>query len=150
VTSSPLISTSWLMYSRCCPIGSIELISSLAIERLEQQLGEEVVKRFPGSAVQRATVLQYGDEPMIEPGELLVRLILEAPEGQKGQEQALHAFEEGHEEAFKQFRKDLSAALPNVWRLEILTSTDAGDGPGWCWAADAWTRWRPGWPKAAS
>jgi hypothetical protein len=33
-------------------------------------------------------VLPYGDEPMIEPGELLVRLILEAPEGQKDQEQA--------------------------------------------------------------
>ena len=35
------------------------------------------------------------------------------------QEQALHAFEEAHDEAFKQFRKDLSAALPNVWRLEV-------------------------------
>ena len=45
------------------------------------------------------------------------------------QEQALHAFEEAHDEAFKQFRKDLSAALPNVWRLEVLTSTDTGDGP---------------------
>jgi hypothetical protein len=35
------------------------------------------------------------------------------------EEQALHAFEEGHDEAFKQFRKDLSAALPNVWQLEV-------------------------------
>ncbi len=99
------------------------------IERLEQQLGEEVTRRFPGSAVQRVKVLQYGDEPMIEPGELLVRLILEAAEGEKGQEQALHAFEEAHDEAFKQFRKDLSAELPNVWRLEVLTSSDTGHGP---------------------
>ena len=100
-----------------------------AIDGLEQQLGEEVTKRFPGGAVQRVKVLQYGDEPMIEPGELLVRLTLEAPEEKKGQEQALHAFEEAHDEAIKQFRKDLSAALPNVWRLEVLTSTDTGDGP---------------------
>ena len=100
-----------------------------AIERLEQQLGEEVTKRFPSSAVQRVKVLQYGDEPMIEPGELLVRLIVEAAEGEKGQEQALHAFEEAHDEAVKQFRKDLSAALPNVWRLEVRTSSDTGDGP---------------------
>ncbi len=100
-----------------------------AIERLEQQIGEEVDKRFPGGAVQRVKVLQYGDEPMIEPGELLVRLILDAAEGQKGQEQALRAFEEAHDEAFKQFRKDLSAELFNVWRMEVLTSSDTGGGP---------------------
>jgi hypothetical protein len=29
----------------------------------------------------------------------------------------------------KQFRKDLSAVLPDVWRMEILTSTDSGKGP---------------------
>ena len=69
--------------------------TSAAIERLEQQIGDEVNKRFPG-AVQRVTVLQYGDEPMIEPGELLVRFIVEAAEGHKAQEQALHAFEETH------------------------------------------------------
>jgi hypothetical protein len=100
-----------------------------AIERLEQQIGDEVTKRFPGSAVQRVMVLQYGDEPMIEPGELLVRFIVEAADGQKAQEQALHAFEETHDDAFKQFRKDLSAALPNVWRMEARTSSDTGDGP---------------------
>jgi hypothetical protein len=100
-----------------------------AVEHLEQQIGEEVNKRFPGGAIQRVKVLQYGDEPVIEPGELLVRLILEAAEGQKGQEQALRAFEEAHGEAFKQFRKDLSAALPSAWRMEVLTSSDTGDGP---------------------
>jgi hypothetical protein len=100
-----------------------------AIERLEQQIGEEVDKRFPDSAVQRVKVLQYGDEPMIEPGELLVRLIVAAADGRKGQEQALHAFEEAHNGAIQQFRKDLSAELPNVWRLEVRTSSDTGHGP---------------------
>lgn len=100
-----------------------------AIERLEQQLGEEVNKRFPGSAMQQVKVLQYGDEPVIEPGELLVRLILEAAEGQNGQEQALKAFEEAHDGALQQFRKDLSAELPNVWRMEVRTSSDTGSGP---------------------
>jgi hypothetical protein len=104
-------------------------VDQAAIERLEQQIGEEVNKRFPGGAVQRVAVLQYGDEPMIEPGELLVRLILEAAEGRKGQEQALQVFEEAHDGAIQQFRKDLSAALPRVWRLEVRTSSDTGDGP---------------------
>src|ERR1039458_7046593 len=105
-------------------------MEQVALERLEQQIGDELNRRFPGGAVQRVKVLQYGDEPMIEPGELLVRLIVEAAEGPKGQEQALHAFEEAHDEAFKQFRKDLSAELPNVWRMEVLTSSDTADVPG--------------------
>ena len=57
-----------------------------AIERLGQQIDEEVKKRFPGR-VQRVAVLQYGDDPVIEPGELMVRVILEAAEGREGQEQ---------------------------------------------------------------
>ncbi len=99
-----------------------------AIEHLEQQVEEEVKKRFPG-AVQRVAVLQYGDDPVIEPGELMVRVILEAAEGREGQEQALHAFENAHGPAIKQFRHDLSAQLPEAGRLEFRTSGDTGEGP---------------------
>jgi hypothetical protein len=98
-----------------------------AIGQLEQQIDEEVKKRFPG-AVQRVTVLQYGEEPVIEPGELLVRVIIEAAEGPEGQEHALQAFENAHGPALKQFRHDLSAQLPEAGRLEIRTSGDT-DGP---------------------
>jgi hypothetical protein len=98
-----------------------------AIGQLEQQIDEEVKKRFPG-AVQRVTVLQYGEEPVIEPGELLVRVIIEAAEGPEGQEHALQAFEKAHGPALKQFRHDLSAQLPEAGRLEFRTSGDT-DGP---------------------
>ena len=37
-----------------------------ALDQLEQQIIEEVNKRFPGVA-QRVEVLQYGDDPVIEP-----------------------------------------------------------------------------------
>jgi hypothetical protein len=98
-----------------------------AIGQLEQQIDEEVKKRFPG-AVQRVTVLQYGEEPVIEPGELLVRVIIEAAEGPEGRDHALQAFENAHGPALKQFRHDLSAQLPEAGRLEIRTSGDT-DGP---------------------
>jgi hypothetical protein len=98
-----------------------------AIGQLEQQIDAEVKKRFPG-AVQRVTVLQYGEEPVIEPGELLVRVIIEAAEGREGQQHALQAFENAHGPALKQFRHDLSAQLPEAGRLEIRTSGDT-DGP---------------------
>ncbi len=100
-----------------------------AIERLERLIDEEVKKRFPGGAVLRAAVLQYGEDPVIEPGELLVRVIIEAAEGREGQEQALQAFEAAHGPAIKQFRHDLSAQLPEAGRLEFRTSGDTGQGP---------------------
>src|ERR1035438_5578633 len=81
-----------------------------AIDRLEQQIDDEVKKRFPGVA-QQVAILQYGDDPVIEPGELLVRVIIEAAEGREVQEQALQAFENAHGPAIKQFRHDLSAQL---------------------------------------
>ena len=96
-----------------------------AIGQLEQQIDDEVKKRFPG-AVQRVAVLQYGDDPVIEPGELMVRVILEAAEGREGQQQALKAFEHAHGPAIKQFRHDLCDQLPEAGRLEFRASGDTG------------------------
>ena len=84
-----------------------------AIGHIEQQIDGEVKKRFPG-AVRRVAVLQYGDDPVIEPGGLLVRVIIEAPEGREGQQEALQAFEKAHGPALKHFRHDLSAQLPEA------------------------------------
>ena len=100
-----------------------------AMDHLEQRIDEEAKKRFPGGAMQRVAVLQYGDNPVIEPGELLVRVVLEAAEGREGQEHALRAFEDAHGPAIKQFRHDLSAQLPEAGRLEFRASGDTGDGP---------------------
>lgn len=101
----------------------------MALDRLEQQIDEEVRKRFPGGAVERVAVLQYGDDPVIEPGELLVRVALEAADGHEAQKRALHAFESEHGPAIKQFRRDLSEQLPEAGRLEFRAGRDTGSGP---------------------
>ena len=99
-----------------------------AVEQVQRQISEEAAKRFPGVA-QQVRVLQYGDDPVIEPGELMVLVILEAAEGEEAQEEALQAFERTHGKAVKQFRKDLSTALPEARRLEFRVGADTGDGP---------------------
>ena len=58
--------------------------------------------------------------------------------------------EEAHDEAFKQFRKDLAAELPSAWRLEVLTSSDSGRGPRMVLGGRRLARWRPAPPKAAT
>ena len=69
-----------------------------AVEQVQRQISEEAAKRFPGVA-QQVKVLQYGDDPVIEPGELMVLVILEAAEGEEAQEEALQAFERTHGKA---------------------------------------------------
>ena len=42
---------------------------------LEREIEDEAKIRFPGGAVSRVRLLQYGDDPEIEPGDLWVRVI---------------------------------------------------------------------------
>ena len=44
----------------------------------------EIKARFPRGTVQRVVVLQHGDDPVIEPGELLVRVFIPAPDRPEG------------------------------------------------------------------
>src|ERR1700683_1823252 len=44
--------------------------------------------------MERVAVLQYGDDPEIEPGELLARVILQAGESEDDSKKALRAFDE--------------------------------------------------------
>ena len=38
------------------------------LDVIEREIDQEVRARFPGTAVRRAVLLQYGDDPGIEPG----------------------------------------------------------------------------------
>jgi hypothetical protein len=100
-----------------------------AAGHIEQMIKDEVAKRFPGAPVQQVQLLQYGDEPVIEPGELLVRVTIESAEGKDGRREALDVFERGHRGAIEKFRDDLSLRLPEARRLEFRTTGDAGRGP---------------------
>ena len=47
-----------------------------ALERLQQMIDDEVKERFPEGAVRRVMLLQYGDDPVVEPGEVRVRVLI--------------------------------------------------------------------------
>ena len=53
------------------------------MERLDRAttdlIEQEVRGRFPEGALASVAVLQYGDDPEIEPGQLLGRILIEAP-----------------------------------------------------------------------
>jgi hypothetical protein len=78
-----------------------------ALERLQEQFSQLVRERFPGAPIERVTILQYGDEPEIEPGQLLARVYIEAGEGQEAREQAVEDFHQAHRTAMRELRREL-------------------------------------------
>jgi hypothetical protein len=119
------------------------------LTRLERQVNEEILGRFPAGAVQRVALLQETDDPRVGPEELLVRVFvgLGAPpqEGVAGdtetslaagpsltvapsREQLLQSWAAQHTTAMRRLRRELSLRLPPARLLEF-TVDDEGD-PG--------------------
>jgi hypothetical protein len=85
------------------------------LDVIEQEIADEARTRFPGDAVHRIRLLQYGDHPMIEPGELWVRVLLAGdPEDY---ERIIRAFGDAHEQAIEPF---LSYLRDTVWEIRIV------------------------------
>ena len=97
------------------------------LDRLQEQFGQLIQERFPGAPIQRAAVLGYGDDPEIEPGQLLARVYLEAGDEQADRERAVKEFHHAHGEALRELRKDLDR-LPGVGLLEVMPAGEEEPG----------------------
>jgi len=89
------------------------------MERAEQAMVERVInhemqERFSAGAVQRAVLLQHGDDPAIEPGQLLVRVFVEASD-----EPGLTGWQSAHQGGIDAIRRELSLRLPAARLLEF-------------------------------
>jgi hypothetical protein len=96
-----------------------------AKDRIQHEIEDQANERFPG-AVQSVVVLQHGDEPVVEPGELMIRVLIR-PEGPDGGEQRLRDFEQAHRPEMEQFRRDLSQRVPQARRLQFIRDDGSGD-----------------------
>ena len=95
-------------------------------DRLERVINRTVKERFGAGAVERAVVLEHGDDPAIEPGQLMVRVFVPAPEEPGDYEQALAGWQEAHRAGMDTLRRELSLRLPSARLLEF-TFEDQGD-----------------------
>ena len=95
------------------------------LDVIEREIDQEARARFPGTAVRQAVLLQYGDDPEIEPGDLWVRVLLDEPDGpQDDWEPALTAFEQASEAAIEQFRGYLAANIREIMAVEYVFGND--------------------------
>jgi hypothetical protein len=98
------------------------------LDRLERQFDQIVRDRLPGAAVERVAVLHYGDDPEVEPGEVLARVYVEATGDQEERERAFEAFHDEHRQAIHEIRRDLDK-LPGAGPLEFVVSGGDRRGP---------------------
>ena len=88
------------------------------LDALQREIDDEAKIRFPDGAVHRVLLLQYGDDPEIEPGDLWVRVI-PAADGPEDWERSLKAFTGTHEAAIDPFVSYLAEKLCQVRILEF-------------------------------
>ena len=102
------------------------------LDTIEREINDEVRARFPHSAVRQAVLLQYGDDPEIEPADLWVRVLLDA-DGPEDYEATLTAFDLANKTARDQFTGYLAARLREIRLVEYTFSdnpvTRDGHGP---------------------
>jgi hypothetical protein len=95
------------------------------LDQIERVINHELRERFLPGAVERAVLLQHGDDPAIEPGRLLVRVFVPAPDRPGDYDQALTAWRDAHQTGMDTLRRELSLRLPAARLLEF-TFDDPG------------------------
>jgi hypothetical protein len=78
------------------------------LERIREQFDREVRTRLTGVPVERTEVLQYGDDPEVEPGQVLARVVLAAPAGEEERARAFEAVRDQHQRAFLELRREMN------------------------------------------
>ena len=86
-------------------------------ERLQREDEEELNRQFGDGTVQEVEVLQYGDESVIEPGQMMIRVILTPTD--EDPDETLQAFEKAHRAAIEDLRKKVARKMPFIGRVQF-------------------------------
>jgi hypothetical protein len=97
------------------------------LDHLTRQFDELVRERLPGAPIAKAEVLQYGDDPEIEPGQLMGRVTIEVGNTEEERKRDFRAFHDGQRDAIHELRKELDR-IPEAQLLEFVASGEAEDG----------------------
>jgi hypothetical protein len=100
------------------------------LDRIRQQFAEAVRRLLPGAPIERIEVLQHGDDPEVEPGQLLARVVVAAPDDEEGRKRVFDEFHAAHHEAFHELRKELNKLPVPVLLQFIAGGTPAEDIKG--------------------
>jgi hypothetical protein len=96
------------------------------MERLDRAttdlIEREIKGRFPEGAVDSVAVLQYGDDPAVEPGQVVVQVIAGPAVEAEGDEDPVDAFHRANRDAIQQLQRDIPQRWPQANRFKLLSS----------------------------
>ena len=72
-------------------------------------------EHFPDGGVQRIALLQHGDDPSVEPGDLLARVFIEEAE----ENPSHRVWHRDHETMIRELQRELAEQLPGASHLEF-------------------------------
>jgi hypothetical protein len=94
------------------------------LDQLQTRLGERVREHFPDGGVQRVALLQHGDDPSVEPGDLLARVFIEEAE----EAPSHRAWHRDHEAMIGELQRELAEQLPGAGHLEFWFGENGRQG----------------------
>lgn len=100
-----------------------------ALDQVRQKIEDEIRTRIPDGGIERVTVLQYGDDPVVEPGELAIQVFVAAGDEENERERVAEDFGRTYRKQLKDLREELNRNAPEVRRLDVRFGSD-GRGPG--------------------
>jgi hypothetical protein len=99
-------------------------LNPAVLDQLQSTLDEQVEEHFPGGGVRRVALLRHGDDPWVEPGDLLVRVFIEEAE----EDPPLPAWERDHEAMIRELQRELAGKLPGASYLEFWFGENGRQG----------------------
>jgi hypothetical protein len=111
-------------------------VEQAELEHARQLFEDAVRARLPGTPIDKVELLQYGDVPEIEPGELLGRVFLTLPEGADPSDmavrrQVLTKFSKANPGAISALSKAIGGSAGSGAGLFLTEGPEAGpDSPG--------------------
>jgi len=94
------------------------------LNQLQTRLDEQMKAHFPGGGVQRIALLQHGDDPPVEPGDLLARVFIE----EAAENPSQRAWHRDHETMIGELQRELAEQLPGASHLEFWFGENGRQG----------------------
>jgi hypothetical protein len=104
------------------------IMEQAEFERVRDQFVHMVHDRFPDAPIRRIEVLQYGDDPEVEPGQLIARLVIDTPSESSERVRVFEAFHSQYGEAFHELRQELDKLAGPVLLQIVAGGEPAGPG----------------------
>jgi hypothetical protein len=102
----------------------MERLDSATTDLIEQ----EVKGRFPEGAVDSVAVLQYGDDPAVEPGQVVVQVTVGSAAEAEGQGAQLEPFPRVYRDTLQQVQRDIQQRWPQATRFRLVSNQGEGRG----------------------